>query len=313
MPRRTTSQHGRVRARDAITLVALLALAAGVIGLLEYARERRRTVYHGRSLAEWLVALGDAHAGVRDTAAYALTRLVPAFPAALPTVIRAEAHVLGDADEEVQAEATAALITLGPGSDITVPTMIGVLARDPNASARVHAAQVLGALGQRARAAVPVVIGALSDSMASVRLVAVSALAQIGLRVDQLGVVARVSTDSDAAVRAAAIETLIALHGPAQTLRTIGERAAHDPDAVVRVEAAYALASSGSPARVVPRLVVALDDVDPLVRAAAATVLGRLGPEARGATGALERAAADSDREVRAVATQSLRAVRRTP
>jgi HEAT repeat protein len=299
--------------RDAWMVGALLALVAGVIALLEHARERRHTVYHGRSLAEWLVAIDDAQAGVRDTAAYALTRLVPAFPAALPTVIRAEAHLLGDADEEVQAEATAALIAVGPSSDITVPTMIGVLARDPNASARVHAAQVLGALGQLSRAAVPTVIGALADSNASVRLVAVNALGRIGLPVDQHRVVARVSTDSVAAVRAAAIETLIALHAPAQTLRAIGERAAQDPDAVVRVEAAYALASSGSPARVVPRLVAALDDVDPLVRAAAATVLGRLGPEASSATVALERAATDSDREVRAVATQSLRAVRRTP
>jgi HEAT repeat protein len=299
--------------RDAWMVGALLVLAAGVIALLEHARERGHTVYHGRSLAEWLVAIGDAHAGVRDTAAYALTRLVPAFPAALPSVIRAEADLLGDSDEEVQAEATAALIAVGPGSDSTVPIMIGVIARDRKAPARVHAAQVLGALGQRSRAAIPTVIGALSDSNASVRLVAVNALGRIGLPVDQLRAVARVSTDSDAAVRAGAVEALIALHAPAETLRAIGERAARDPDAVVRVEAAYALASSGSPARVVPRLVAALDDVDPSVRTAAATVLGRLGPEASGATVALERAATDSDREVRAVATQSLRAVRRTP
>jgi HEAT repeat protein len=299
--------------RDAWMVVALLAFAAGVIALLEQARERRHTVYHGRSLAEWLAAIDERQAGVRDTAAYALTRLVPAFPAALPKVIKAEAHLLGDADQEVQAEATAALIAVGPSSDITVPTMIEVLARDPSASARVHAAQVLGALGQLSRPAIPTVIGALADSNASVRLVAVNALGRIGLPVDQHRIVARVATDSDAAVRAAAIETLIALHAPAQTLRAIGERAAQDPDAVVRVEAAYALASSGSPARVVPGLVVALDDVDPLVRAAAATVLGRLGPEASGATDALERAATDTDREVRAVATQSLRAVRRAP
>jgi HEAT repeat protein len=299
--------------RDAWMVGALLALAAGVIALLEHARERRHTVYHGRSLAEWLVAIDERQAGVRDTAAYALTRLVPAFPSALPKVIRAEAHLLGDTDEEVQAEATAALIAVGSSSDITVPTMIGVLARDPNASARVHAAQVLGALGQLSRAAIPTVIGALSDSNASVRLVAVNALGRIGLPVDQLRVVARASTDRDAAVRAAAVEALIALHAPAETLRAIGERAAQDPDAVVRVEAAYALASSGTPARVVPRLVAALHDVDPLVRAAAATVLGRLGPDASSATVALERAATDSDREVRAVATRSLRAMRRTP
>ncbi len=285
MPRRTTSRRWWVHARDAIALVSLLALAAGVIALLEYARDRRRTVYHGRTLAEWLAALGDARAGVRDTAAYALTRLVPAFPAALPTVIRAEAHLLGDADEDVQSEATAALITLGPRSDRTVPAMIDVLGRNANPSARVHAAQVLGALGHGARAATPTVVNALADSSASVRLVAVSALAHMGLPTEQLGAVARASTDRDAAVRAAAIESLVALHAPAETLRAIGERAAHDPDAVVRVQAVYALA----------------------------TVLWQLGPEASGATRALERAEADSDREVRAVATRSLHTVRRTP
>jgi HEAT repeat protein len=284
MPRPTPSQRWRAVARDALTLVVLLALAAGVIGILEYARDSRRTIYHGRSLAQWLTALESTHAGVRDTAAYALTRLVPALPTALPSVIRAESRVLGDPDEEVEREATAALITLGPGSDITVPTMIGVLARDPNPSARMHAAQVLGALGQRAGASIPVVIAALADSNASVRLVAVSALARIGLNTNQLDVVARVATDSDAAVRAAAIESMIALHAPAEILRTIGERAAHDPDAVVRVQAVYALA----------------------------TVLWRLGPDDRDATVALERAAADSDREVRAVASRTLRGVLRS-
>jgi HEAT repeat protein len=313
MPRQTTSQHWRARAQEAMILVALLALAAGVIGLLEYAHGRRRTVYHGRSLAEWLAALGDTRAGVRDTAAYALTRLVPASPAELPTVIRAEAHVLGDADEDVQAEATAALITLGPRSDSTVPDVIEVLGRSANPSARVHAVQVLGGLGSLSRPATPVVIGALGDSSAAVRLVAVGALARIGLPVDQLAVVARLSTDSDAAVRAAAIESLIALHAPDAMLLAMGERAARDPEAVVRAQALYALASSDSPERVVPRLVAALTDVDPLVRAAAATVLGRLGPEARSAMVALEHAAADSDREVRAVAAQSLRSVRRQP
>src|SRR5579862_1670207 len=238
MPRRITSQHRPCRARDVLTLASALALAVGVIALLEYAHERGRTVYHGRSLTEWLVALDDTRADVRDTAAYALTRLAPASPSALPTVIRAVTGVLGDADEEVQREATAALITLGPSSDITVPTMIGVLARAPKASARMHAAQVLGALGQRASGAIPIVIDALGDSSAAVRLVAVSALARIGLPVDQIGAVARASTDSDAAVRAAAIESVIALHAPAQLLRAIGERAAQDPDAVVRVQAA---------------------------------------------------------------------------
>jgi HEAT repeat protein len=270
-----------VRARDALAIVSVLALAVGVIGLLEYARERRHTVYHGRTLAEWLTALSDARAGVRDTAAYALTRLVAASPRALPTVISAEARALGDADEDVQAEATAALITLGPQSDSTVPAMIRVLTREPNPSARLHAAQVLGSLSHDAGAAIPVVIAALSDSSASVRLVAVSALARMGLPTEQLDVVARASTDSDAAVRAAAIESMIALQAPAAMLRMIGERAARDPDAVVRVEAA--------------------------------TALGRVGPEASEATAALERLAADSDREVREVATQSLRAVRRTP
>src|SRR5579863_9939629 len=113
----------RLSTRDAITIASLLAFAVGLIGLLEFARERKRTVYHGRTLTEWLAALHDPRADVRDTAAYALTRLVPGSPAELPAVIEGEARVLGDTDEEVRSEATAALITLGPGSDHTVPAV----------------------------------------------------------------------------------------------------------------------------------------------------------------------------------------------
>jgi HEAT repeat protein len=297
--------------RAAIAIMSVLGFAAGVIGLVEYVRDKRRMTYHGRSLAAWFAALGDTHAGVRDTAAYALTVLVPESPDALPAVIRAEARTLADTDPDVQVEATSALITLGRGAGVTVPAMVAVLERNPNPSARVHAAQVLSALGQDARVAIPVVIGALEDSNATVRLAAVGALVRLGVPAGQLGAVLGASTDSDAAVRAAGIEALIALHASVDILWVVAERAARDPDPIVRVQAAYALASTGGTVQVVTRLLVVLADADARVRGAAATVLGRLGPAARGAAAALERATGDSDREVRAIATQALRAVRR--
>ena len=292
-------------------LIAALAIFVAVmIGLIVVAGEHRRRLYHGRTIAEWQTAMLDTSAGVRDTAAYALTRLAPMSPAAMKTVIEAEAETLADPDSDVGEEATSALITLGrDGSDV-VPVVAGVLERSPNHLAREHACQVLAALGPTAATARPAVVEALRDVDAGVRLVALSTLARLGLPTTQLGAVRQMVADTDADVRATAIETLVVLGAPPDTLLTVAVHAARDPDALVRVQAVYALAASRQSALIVDRLARALADSDPRVRGAAATLLGRLGPAARPAAAALERAASDTDREVRLIVEQSIRAVR---
>jgi vesicle coat complex subunit len=292
-------------------LVASLVCAVAVtIGLISYGQAHRKAVYHGRSLFEWQAALFDTSAGVRDTAAYALTRLVSSSPSALAAVIRAEAMMLADENSDVREEATSALVTLHRESGYVVPTVVQVLDRSPSRDARIQAIQVLAALGSNAAEAAPSVIRALDDSSATVRLVAVAALGRVGLAAENIGVVVHASADGDADVRAAAIETLVTLNASPDTLLMVAERRAHDPDAAVRTQVAYALAATHRGELVVPRLVQAISDRDPRVRGAAALLLGRLGPAARGATPALERAASDSDREVRRVAEAALVAVR---
>src|ERR1700743_2448226 len=64
-----------------VRLIAFLAFGVAlIIGLIALAQAHRKATYHGRSLLEWRAAAFDTSAGVRDTAAYALTRLEPASP-----------------------------------------------------------------------------------------------------------------------------------------------------------------------------------------------------------------------------------------
>jgi HEAT repeat protein len=294
-----------------VRLIAFLGCAVALtIGLITWAQAHRRVVYHGRTLVEWQAALFDTSAGVRDTGAYALGRLVPTGPRAMAAVIRAEIIMLADEDSDVRADATSALVVLHRRSALVLPMVAGVVDRSPSPHARVQAIQVLSALGADAAVAAPAVIRAASDSNATVRLVAVAALGRLGLTADELDVVVHASTDVDPDVRAAAIETLVTIEAPHETLLRVAERGSRDLDAGVRTQAAYALAATGTGPLIVSRLVQAASDRDPRVRGAAVQLLGRLGAAARSAKPVLERAAGDSDREVRRLAEQALVSVR---
>jgi HEAT repeat protein len=240
MPPRTppgTSPAPRTSTRF---FVLLTAGVVGTLALITAWDAHRRTVYHGRSLDEWLAALDDSSAGVRDTAAYALTRLSPQSAAVLGTVIRSEAKMLADPDSDVRAEATSALITLGRGSHAVVPVVASVLTDTRGTTSRVQALEVLTALGPDATPAQSSVLRALHDTSAGVRLMAVSAISRMAPSPTSLANVLALTTDPDPGVRGAAIEALVELKAPADTLRSIAARAAHDPDPIVREQAAYA-------------------------------------------------------------------------
>ena len=262
--------------RDPGTPKLIVLLACGVavtIGLISSVQAHRKVVYHGRSLVEWQAALFDTSAGVRDTAVYALTRLTPASPSALAAVIRAEGMMLGDGDADVRSEATSALVALHHQSRDVVPMVADVLDQSANRNARVQAIQVLAALGADASAATPIVIRALDDSSATVRLVAVAALGRIDRGADHIGVVAHAAADVDADVRAAAIETLVALDAPPDTLFTVAGRHVHDPDPTVRAQVAYAFMAIGHTRDATPELEQMASDTDREVRRIAADVL----------------------------------------
>jgi HEAT repeat protein len=76
-----------------------------------------------------------------------------------------------------------------------------------------------------------------------------------------------------------------------------------------RWHAVRALGHLGSPA--VPALIAALKSRDEMVRLEAALALGRMGPDAAAAEGALGEATHDDDPQVRAAVSKALRRIAR--
>ncbi|HEY2156964.1 MAG TPA: HEAT repeat domain-containing protein, partial [Isosphaeraceae bacterium] len=91
--------------------------------------------------------------------------------------------------------------------------------------------------------------------------------------------------------------------------------ALRDPSSLVRAAAAVALGEvadrSPDPRAVIDGLSLALTDVDPSVRRAAASALSRFGAAARPAADALKRALRDADRGVSAAALVTLQGIDR--
>ncbi|MDR3636062.1 MAG: SUMF1/EgtB/PvdO family nonheme iron enzyme [Isosphaeraceae bacterium] len=169
-------------------------------------------------------------------------------------------------------KAARSLGRLGAAAEPAVPVLAEAL-RDRSVLLRVAAAEALNMMAPTSRAAVPALVRALKDHYASVREVAAEALGKLG---------------------AEASEVVAPLR-----------EALGDESPYVRSQAADALVRIGPD--VVPILADGLADADASIRAAMATVLGRMG----GATGvtlpALRTLAQDSEASVRAAAGEAIR------
>jgi HEAT repeat protein len=140
---------------------------------------------------------------------------------------------------------------------------------------RLHAAMVLGLMGEQAQGGVPALVDAMRDKDPQVRRMIIAALSEIG---------------------PAAKTAVPALVG---SLR--------DRCEAVRRRAAIALAELGPPARAaVPALVAALKDSDAMVRRWAAFALGELGPKAASAAPNLVELLRDPSVITRAIAAVAL-------
>ena len=157
--------------------------------------------------------------------------------------------------------------------------------RDPDAPARIKAAQMLG--DNRDPRAVEALGDALGDPDAGVRQQATIALAKIGApAIDSL---IAATQDPDKDVRQFAAKALGQIGDPRGVAGLV--IALHDVQMDVRSQAAFALSRIGAPA--VEALGNALQDPDANVRANAARILGQIGDPR--ALPALERVA-QSDR-----------------
>ncbi len=259
------------------------------------------------SAARRLVAsLKSEDPQVRATAAKALAAL-DFDPNLLGPMLE---EALRDADEETTRHALDAVAGLGPAM---VPQLVGALRFE---SLRPRVAFLLGEMGPDAAPAVEALIELVDDSNRRTRHEALMSLAKIG-----------------PAARSAVptlVETLRQCnercqYGAAYALGRIGlDAEAAKPallDAAQGDDDTLALLSAWALAQIAPECTECAEETVPVLTAGlehpsaehrreAAAALGLLGPLARAAVPALEKATRDADESVRAAATAALEAVR---
>jgi HEAT repeat protein len=313
-------EHGRIAATYALGQIGSLSDAAEVkieansrsddkflstVSLWTLARIHPDDKELRRKATEKLVdRMMDKDPLVRVAAARAMAALPPAPDIVLPIWEKA----LANADETTVHHAMDALAALGKPA---VPRLIDALKHE---KLRPQVAHILGHIGPDAAPAAEALAKVAASQDARAASEAALALAKIG-----------------PAAKAAVPQLSAALakpdcacpHAIAYALGSIGaDAAAAEPallatlksdDRSLAVMGAWALTKvkpADAVAKAVPVLIAGLGDAHPQTRRVAAEALGELGPQAKSAAAALEKASADQDPAVRAAAAEALRAVR---
>jgi len=176
----------------------------------------------------------------------------------------------GDSDWNVRSHA---IRVVGESGDRALLPSVHAALADDRLEVRESASRVLMTLGDASSLAP--LRKALSDREGVVRSHAADALIRIA-GVAELGELAQVvSADPDPAVRAGTVRAMAPLRDPAVAVILIS--ALEDESAIVRGEAADAVAANGAPAGRSALERVAQHDPDPGVRQRAAAALQRLG------------------------------------
>jgi HEAT repeat protein len=219
------------------------------------------------------------------------------------SVIAALREALQDEDVSVRVTAARGLWQLGCRGELLVPVLCQALK-----AGNWVACSVLGQIGPQAKAAIPALIEVLQDQQSPIVLEATQALGSIGgedpALVPALLAVAH-SSQGNARIRGEAFRVLGKIC-PEKAVQLFSE-ALKDPEASIRQQAAYELASSGRALQsAVPALITALADADAGVRSAAAYALGRMGSQAQAAVPALSAAVKSPEESVRCAAADAL-------
>lgn len=130
-------------------------------------------LYQGRTATRWLEQYKDTDPKYREEAINALGMLAPKKKDLIPVLISAMKE---DESNQVRVRAQSAL----GGFEEVVPKMIDLLKEKGSTNGRQGAIAVLGHLGPKARAAVPLLIESLKDKDVDTRMRLVSALGKIG-------------------------------------------------------------------------------------------------------------------------------------
>ncbi len=213
-------------------------------------------------------------------------------------------RALGDVDSEVRWRAAVALVKTGPAA---VPALIGALT-DEKAYVRQGAARVLGDIGRRTDDVTAGLIKALSDPDADVREHAAEALGKLEARDGaSIQALAAALADHDPFVVGKAAAALGKI-GPEAVAALIA--ALEDKNEHVRGAATIAIGKMGAAGRsALPALINALKDGAADVRWGAANDLGALGARAKESAPALMPLLYDPDQDVRWAANLALRMI----
>jgi HEAT repeat protein len=229
--------------------------------------------------------VGSAHDDRRETALEILGGIGPQAAAAVPAI----ANVLKEPGVAPRIAAAEALLRIVPNHAGAV-AVLGNILRAENADHRRFAAQTIVHLGRIAGQCESALMEAAGDKDSSVRFLIAEALGLIGLDRSErtLPTLKAMLADDDAAVRVAAADSMWTLEQPAETVLPT----------LLQVLKDY------KPGREVRPELQLLQERLPT--ASAASVLGRLGPEARSAVPALIEASERPNMGLRLAAIDAL-------
>jgi HEAT repeat protein len=223
-------------------------------------------------------SLKDPDEKVRSAVAEALGRLGEDAKGAVPRLI----PLLKDKEPGVRLAAAFALGRVGPEAAVAVPDLSHVLATDTDVPVRKEAARAFSLLALDAKAAVPALAKALrEDKSEEVRQQAALALGKMVGEIGNHGpdMMEAIRKDADKTVRVYTVHALADSHGPALKtfVKDLADRLVKEPDGDVRL--------------------------------ALVQELGALGPDAKDALPALNRAVADVQLTVRDEAKKAVKRV----
>jgi len=188
-------------------------------------------------------------------------------------------------EEDYHASSDSGFAALGPIAKPAVPALIDLL-KHQDAKIRATAALDLMWIGPEAQEAVPALVNCLDDQDMCVRFSATRCLRDIHMRPD-LAVPALIRSLN--ASKVPKTETIAALlqFGPQAKAATPSIcRSLQDRDWQARCAAIYALERiEADPASVIPALIAALNDANPVVRSSLTNALLRLDPVAAASAG----------------------------
>ena len=262
----------------ALEMGLVFAMAAALIAVANYFTPAAKRTAWNEPMSYWVIALRSPSRVVRDSALAAIAYLEPTAASTIGVVL----PLLDDPDAELRADAASILIVAARASEnraaAVEQSMANVLAGGHSAAARTQAATVLGKT-RPGPTGLTALMSATTDTDWPVRSAAIFALADRGgpATTREMSAILQAVDDSEAEVRAAAMESLRRMWPDHELVLSAAGAALEDSASMVREQAIHTLAEFGARAeRYRPRVVLASEDPFPSVRSAARQALRRM-------------------------------------